>query len=149
MRWLLVILAVLALSACADSGDDDETNVATQTATSATAEATPTPSPAPTPNPTTMPTPSPTPAATPVPTPAPTSAPTGTPTPTATPALPPRAAPQGRNCPPTHPIKGNESSSGERIYHSPGQRAYNQTIPEACFVNGAAAQAAGFRAAMQ
>lgn len=111
MRWLLVILAVLALSACADSGDDDETNVATQTATSATAEATPTPSPAPTPNPTTMPTPSPTPAATPVPTPAPTSAPTGTPTPTATPALPPRAAPQGRNCPPTHPIKGNESSS--------------------------------------
>lgn len=133
MRWVIAVWMVLAIlvTACSDS-EGDEASVATVTP-SATAESTPTPSPAPT----SSPQPTSTPIASPAPTPAPTA------------ALAPRAAPQGQNCPPTHPIKGNESSSGERIYHSPGQAAYNVTIPEACFVDGPAAQAAGFRAAMR
>jgi len=57
------------------------------------------------------------------------------------------APPQGSSCPDGHPIKGNHSSSGEWIYHRPGQQAYNKTIPEECFATGADAEAAGYRAA--
>lgn len=42
-------------------------------------------------------------------------------------------------------IKGNLSSSGERIYHLPGGAYYNRTIPEVCFITEADARADGFR----
>ena len=54
------------------------------------------------------------------------------------------AALDAYNCPPTHPIKGNESSM---IYHRPGQQAYNKTKPEACYAAESDAVADGFRAA--
>jgi len=53
-------------------------------------------------------------------------------------------APVGDSCPANAPIKGNESSM---IYHMPGQRYYDVTVPEECFASEAAAQAAGYRAA--
>lgn len=46
-------------------------------------------------------------------------------------------------------IKGNISSSKEKIYHAPGQRNYKQTGPEACFATGKDAEAAGYRASKQ
>ncbi len=51
------------------------------------------------------------------------------------------------NCPASAPIKGNESSSGELIYHASGSATYDETHPERCFATEAAAQAAGYRAA--
>ncbi len=53
--------------------------------------------------------------------------------------------PNGSACPANAPIKGNRSSSGEWIYHMPGQQAYNKTIPEECFDTPEAARAAGYR----
>ena len=49
-------------------------------------------------------------------------------------------------------IKGNISAKGERIYHVPGQRSYNQTKispakGERWFCSEAQAQAAGWRRA--
>lgn len=49
-------------------------------------------------------------------------------------------------CPSRAPIKGNDSSSGELIYHVPGGQFYNVTNPEECFATEADAQAAGYRA---
>jgi micrococcal nuclease len=43
-------------------------------------------------------------------------------------------------------IKGNISSSGEKIYHLPGDRWYNRTIPEKMFCTVQQAVNAGFRA---
>lgn len=60
-----------------------------------------------------------------------------------------RFTPSGSDCPATHPIKGNDSSSGEFIYHRPGQQAYDRTEPEACFATEADAQIAGYRAAQR
>lgn len=59
---------------------------------------------------------------------------------------PPQAAPSGCR------IKGNISSSGERIYHSPGQRDYERTRidtskGERWFCSGAEASRAGWRPA--
>lgn len=76
---------------------------------------------------------------------------TATPTPAAAPAPAPpaasgRAAPQGKNCPASHPIKGNASSM---IYHMPGGAYYNRTIPEDCFATAADAVAAGYRASQR
>jgi hypothetical protein len=51
------------------------------------------------------------------------------------------------NCPPSAPIKGNDSSSGELIYHTRSSATYDDTYPEECFATEAAAQAAGYRAA--
>jgi hypothetical protein len=45
------------------------------------------------------------------------------------------------DCPSDYPIKGNMPSMR---YHTPGQPSYNRTIPEVCFQNGEAAEAAGF-----
>lgn len=42
-------------------------------------------------------------------------------------------------------IKGNISSSGEKIYHMPGGAYYDRTNPEAWFNTEAEAQAAGYR----
>lgn len=44
-------------------------------------------------------------------------------------------------------IKGNISSSGEKIYHVPGNRSYEITKPEQMFCTKEEAEAAGFRAA--
>lgn len=44
-------------------------------------------------------------------------------------------------CPPDYPVKGNMPSMR---YHLPGQPSYGRTIPEVCFQNAAAAEAAGF-----
>ncbi|MEK4030053.1 thermonuclease family protein [Pseudobacillus sp. FSL P4-0506] len=44
-------------------------------------------------------------------------------------------------------IKGNISSSGEKIYHIPGNQSYDITKPEQMFCTKAEAEAAGFRAA--
>ena len=48
------------------------------------------------------------------------------------PGVPPQDA---WTCPPTHPIKGNfTTSSGERcIYHMRGGRFYSKTKPERCY----------------
>jgi hypothetical protein len=45
------------------------------------------------------------------------------------------------DCPPSYPVKGNMPSLR---YHLPGQPSYGRTIPEVCFQNAAAAEAAGF-----
>lgn len=54
--------------------------------------------------------------------------------------------PQGTRCPADCPVKGNINAKGARIAHAPGGQFYDRTTPEACFVDLAAAQAAGFRA---
>ena len=43
-------------------------------------------------------------------------------------------------------IKGNISSSGEKIYHVPGGHFYDVTKPEQIFCSKAQAQAVGYRA---
>jgi micrococcal nuclease len=53
-----------------------------------------------------------------------------------------------QDCPPSAPIKGNDSSSGELIYHTKSSATYEATYPEECFDTEAAAQAAGYRKAM-
>jgi hypothetical protein len=72
-----------------------------------------------------------------------------TPTATSQPAAPVggggRAAPQGRDCPPGYPIKGNQGK--EWIYHTPNSRSYNLTIPEDCFATEQDALDAGYRPA--
>jgi len=52
-------------------------------------------------------------------------------------------------CPGSHPIKGNKSSSGERIYHVPGGQSYDRTDPERCYATEADAQANGYRRAQR
>jgi hypothetical protein len=51
----------------------------------------------------------------------------------------------GAYCPATHPVKGNLSYSGERIYHLPNQEYYDKTKPEVCFTTAGEAEQAGFR----
>ena len=47
-------------------------------------------------------------------------------------------------CPSGYPIKGNANS---RIYHVPGGRFYDRTVPERCYATTAGAEADGYRAA--
>jgi hypothetical protein len=47
-------------------------------------------------------------------------------------------------CPATHPVKVNGSSG---IYHVPGGQFYERTNAERCYVDAAAAEADGYRAA--
>ncbi|GGJ24670.1 sunset domain-containing protein [Deinococcus roseus] len=49
-------------------------------------------------------------------------------------------------CPASHPIKGNLSNRGEKIYHLPGGAYYKRTYPERCFKTRQEAEKAGFRA---
>ena len=56
-----------------------------------------------------------------------------------------RTAPSGSDCPPSQPVKGNHSSSGEWIYHVPGGQFYRVTKPEACFATADDARRAGYR----
>ena len=57
-----------------------------------------------------------------------------------------RAQPNGMNCPPTHPIKGNRDSM---IYHPPEGELYGRTRPEECFATPADAEAAGYRRSLR
>jgi hypothetical protein len=58
-----------------------------------------------------------------------------------------RAKPNGKNCPASHPIKGNRPTDGtDWKYHVPGGQYYARTVPEECFKTAAAAQKAGYRA---
>ena len=47
-------------------------------------------------------------------------------------------------CPSGYPVKGNANS---RIYHVPGGRFYDRTLPERCYASAADAEADGYRAA--
>jgi len=47
------------------------------------------------------------------------------------------------SCPLSHPVKGNANS---RIYHVPGGRFYDSTVPERCYRDESAAEADGMRA---
>ena len=53
-----------------------------------------------------------------------------------------------RNCPASHPIKGNfTTNSGERcIYHMPKQRFYEKTKPERCYATEEESKINGCRA---
>jgi len=77
----------------------------------------------------------------------PTNSPAPTPVPTVVPATGGYACSNGQPC-----IKGNISSSGEKIYHFPGCGSYNQTKidesqGERWFTTAAEAEAAGWRKA--
>ena len=50
----------------------------------------------------------------------------------------------GGTCPPSHPIKANDSS---RIYHVPGGRFYDRTVAVRCYADPDAAAADGYRQA--
>ena len=52
-------------------------------------------------------------------------------------------APVEGACPITHPVKGNANSG---IYHVPGGRFYDSTVPERCYRDESAAEADGMRA---
>jgi micrococcal nuclease len=47
-------------------------------------------------------------------------------------------------CPDGYPIKANDNSG---IFHVPGGRFYNRTVPERCYANADAALADGYRRA--
>lgn len=53
----------------------------------------------------------------------------------------PWVAPEGRECPATHPVKAKLAS---KLYHLPGMLAYDRTVPDRCYVDPAAAEADGF-----
>lgn len=72
----------------------------------------------------------------------PASQPGAAPGPAVVPASAGRAAPEGANCPTSHPIKGNRESM---IYHLPGGSSYAATRPELCFAAPADAEADGYR----
>jgi hypothetical protein len=48
-------------------------------------------------------------------------------------------------CPPDRPIKGNVADDGDLIFHEPGWRYYDVTIPEDCFKSPAQAHRWGYR----
>jgi hypothetical protein len=52
--------------------------------------------------------------------------------------------PVNGECPPGYPVKGNDSS---KIFHVPGGRSYDRTVPERCYANADDAIADGYRAA--
>jgi very-short-patch-repair endonuclease len=54
-------------------------------------------------------------------------------------------SPTGSECPSDHPVKGNRSQSGELIYHEPGWRYYEATVPEECFASAGDAESSGYR----
>jgi hypothetical protein len=48
------------------------------------------------------------------------------------------------SCPDGYPIKANDNSG---IFHVPGGRFYERTVPERCYPSADAAETAGYRAA--
>ena len=53
------------------------------------------------------------------------------------------SAPVDGSCPDGYPVKANSSG----IYHVPGGQSYDRTVPERCYPDPQAAEAAGYRAA--
>jgi len=47
-------------------------------------------------------------------------------------------------CPTSHPVKAKDSSM---IHHVPGGLSYDRTVADRCYVDGAAAEADGYRGA--
>ena len=47
-------------------------------------------------------------------------------------------------CPDDYPIKANDNSG---IFHVPGGRFYDRTVPERCYADAADAEADGYRRA--
>ena len=76
--------------------------------------------------------------------PSPNDAPLVTESATAEMPAPTWVAPVDGACPSGYPIKGNSNS---RIYHVPGGRFYDRTVPERCYATAADAEADGYRAA--
>ncbi len=66
------------------------------------------------------------------------------PAPTDAPQIPAWVAPDDGQCPAGHPIKAKMTS---KIFHAPGQLNYDRTTPDRCYVDAAAAEADGLRAA--
>ena len=60
--------------------------------------------------------------------------------PAATADTPDWIEPVNSTCPLTHPVKGNANS---RIFHVPGGRFYDSTVPERCYRDASAAEADG------
>lgn len=56
----------------------------------------------------------------------------------------PWVAPVDGACPTTHPVKAKLAS---KIFHVPGGASYERTVPDRCYVDAAAAEADGLRAA--
>ncbi len=56
----------------------------------------------------------------------------------------PWVEPVDGSCPVSHPVK---AKVGSGIYHLPGSSFYARTRPERCYVDAAAAEADGYRAA--
>lgn len=57
------------------------------------------------------------------------------------------AAPKGKNCPESFPVKGNKTGSNkEWKYHVKGGQYYKRTVPEQCFKSTDDARKAGYRA---
>ncbi len=56
----------------------------------------------------------------------------------------PWVMPESGACPASHPVKGKLAS---RIFHLPGMFAYDRTNPDRCYVDAAAAETDGLRAA--
>ena len=52
--------------------------------------------------------------------------------------------PTGAVCPTSHPVKGKLAS---KIFHLPGMLNYDRTRPDRCYLDAAAAEADGLRAA--
>jgi hypothetical protein len=52
--------------------------------------------------------------------------------------------PADGRCPDGYPIKANAKS---RIYHVPGGRSYDRTVPERCYASTEDAEADGYRRA--
>lgn len=67
------------------------------------------------------------------------------PTVTATPEIVPTVEAVLPTVTPDCTVKGNIDSKGNKIYHLPGDPNYAKTIPEACFSDANAAEAAGYR----
>jgi hypothetical protein len=58
----------------------------------------------------------------------------------------PRAAPgAGGTCDSRHPVKGNVSQGGDRIYHEPSDAFYERTTAVMCFHTATDAKDAGYR----
>lgn len=54
------------------------------------------------------------------------------------------AAPLDGGCPDGYPVKVNEASG---IFHVPGGRSYERTVPNRCYVTATAAESDGYRQA--
>jgi hypothetical protein len=58
--------------------------------------------------------------------------------------VPSWVAPVDGKCPPGFPVKANDNSG---IFHVPGGRFYDRTIPERCYASAGDAEADGYRRA--